>query len=33
MTVRSSDQRGERTLHRAFGWGVLFVGDATADIV
>lgn len=33
MTVRSSDQRGERTLHRAFGWGVLFIGDATADIV
>jgi hypothetical protein len=33
MTVSSSDQRGERTFRRAFGWGVLFIGDATADIV
>jgi hypothetical protein len=33
MTVSPPDQQGERILRRAFGWGVLFIGDATADIV
>ena len=33
MTTAGPDPDGDIVLRRAFGWGVLFIGDAEADIV